>query len=452
MDPIIPKPKPFTEEQFKLNTDRRIKGALGGFDRGEMVDLIQKDLRKIEESGTMDYNDALKFIKERTQELKEFLKNNPGETLPALPGFEEEERVNFLDGGDTEYNALVTKKYIELGGKEGTGMDIDKFAEEYFPKMADGGRINFDEGSPGKKGGKNQYTASMRTAEEIQKAIDNAPPKIIDGKQYPLTRKDLRGEGKYYTNKIAGRKELERFGDVLKIPSEGKPITKDTRGTQNLKTSQFTTASQGSAISMDKINNFGHFAPKIKSYLTSTSNTGPIKASVNRYAEGYDKAVKNIALEQERLITKKPKNWKQLLIKENYKAANLSKRANKELPKGLKGTLGYFTVDPKSGEFKLKGVDKAKTFAGLSGEEKFYKTDMTAAERKNFGKQQSKIQSIIDKNPGLQRATSIKGGGGTQMFDPFKPGGLSPLRKTKYLAGGGPVYGKYAKQIAKLSS
>ena len=80
MDPIIPKPKPFTEEQFKLNTDRRIKGALGGFDRGEMVDLIQKDLRKIEESGTMDYNDALKFIKERTQELKEFLKNNPGET------------------------------------------------------------------------------------------------------------------------------------------------------------------------------------------------------------------------------------------------------------------------------------------------------------------------------------------------------------------------------------
>jgi hypothetical protein len=147
MDPIIPKPKPFTEEQFKLNTDLRIKGALGGFDRGEMVDLIQKDLRKIKESGTMDYNDALKFIKERTQELKEFLENNPGEEMPSLPGFEEEERVNFLDGGDTEYNSMVTKKYIELGGKEGTGMDIDKFAEEYFPKMADGGRIRFDKGT-----------------------------------------------------------------------------------------------------------------------------------------------------------------------------------------------------------------------------------------------------------------------------------------------------------------
>ena len=80
------------------------------------------------------------------------------------------------------------------------------FNIKFKKSFEDGGRVNFDEGSPGKKGGKNQYTASMRTAEEIQKAIDNAPPKIIDGKQYPLTRKDLRGEGKYYTNKIAGRK------------------------------------------------------------------------------------------------------------------------------------------------------------------------------------------------------------------------------------------------------
>ena len=148
-DKPIPKPKPFTEEQFKLNTDLRIKGALGGFDRGEMVDLIQKDLRKIKESGTMDYNDALKFIKERKNYYDSELGKQEGEKkrMPPAYGEEVEERVNFLDGGDTEYNSLVTKKYIELGGKEGTGMDIDKFAEEYFPKMADGGRIGFDKGT-----------------------------------------------------------------------------------------------------------------------------------------------------------------------------------------------------------------------------------------------------------------------------------------------------------------
>jgi len=65
-------------------------------------------------------------------------------------------RVNFLKGGDTKYNAMVTGKYIELGGKEGTGMDIDKFADTYFPKedkvieipqMANGGRMGYSEGS-----------------------------------------------------------------------------------------------------------------------------------------------------------------------------------------------------------------------------------------------------------------------------------------------------------------
>jgi len=223
----IPKPKPFTEEQFKLNTDRRIKGALGGFDRGEMVDLIQKDLRKIEESGTMDYNDALKFIKERTQELKEFLENNPGEEMPSLPGFEEEERVKFLDGGDTEYNSMVTKKYIELGGQEGTGMDIDKFAEEYFPKMADGGRINFDEGSPGKKGGnynpsgKNQFNPPSK-----KEVIDI----LNDPKYSDYSKSD------FYKGKIIGKKTLDKYEklypDEIVYPRYGKKKKKDPTQSQ----------------------------------------------------------------------------------------------------------------------------------------------------------------------------------------------------------------------------
>ncbi len=89
---------------------------------------------------------------------------------------------------------MVTKKYIELGGQEGTGMDIDKFAEEYFPKMADGGRINFDEGSPGKTdfnrnpAGANQFTGKMKSIEDIKNIIDNSPDNF--------TAKDFRGEGK----------------------------------------------------------------------------------------------------------------------------------------------------------------------------------------------------------------------------------------------------------------
>jgi hypothetical protein len=60
-----------------------------------------------------------------------------------------EVRIGFLEGGDTKYNAMVTENvYQKRGGQEGTGMDIDTFAEKYFPKMAQGGRIGYNEGSP----------------------------------------------------------------------------------------------------------------------------------------------------------------------------------------------------------------------------------------------------------------------------------------------------------------
>ena len=52
-------------------------------------------------------------------------------------------RIGFNLGGDTKYNVMVTKMYIEAGGQEGTGMDIKSFADQYFPKMANGGRIGY---------------------------------------------------------------------------------------------------------------------------------------------------------------------------------------------------------------------------------------------------------------------------------------------------------------------
>ena len=56
-------------------------------------------------------------------------------------------RIGFNLGGDTKYNSMVTKMYIEAGGQEGTGMDIVSFADQYFPKKAEGGRIGYAYGS-----------------------------------------------------------------------------------------------------------------------------------------------------------------------------------------------------------------------------------------------------------------------------------------------------------------
>ena len=393
-DGTPPPKKPYSAVQFKNSTDTLLQGVYGTGKSSNafLVDLMQKELDKAVTEGVVTMQEGLEFIKSRKKYYDDYLKEQSKNTDGpiGLP------RSNFAEG---------SKKYDYKDPQQ-----------------------------------KNQYV--MRSDSEIQKIINN--PKYKD-----YTRKDFRNE------KILTRKETERKG--LKFKNFGKKTKVDKRAKQNIKQSAFIKASQGSAISMDQVNNFAHFAPKLKGYLVSTANTGPIKASINRAAEGYDKAIRNIAENQQKLITEKPKGYVKLLEAENFKAAKLSKDANKILPNQLKGTLGYFQVD-KQGNFKLKGVDKSKTFAGLSGDEKVFKTDMTTPQRKDFGKKQSIIQKLIDDVPDLKRASSLKGsssgkgGGGTQMFDPFKPGGLSPLRKTKYLSEGGPVkYGKYAKQITKLS-
>ena len=388
-----PPPKPYNALQFKEKTDTLIQGIYGTekSSNASLVDLMQKELNKAVEEGVVTMEEGIEFIKSRKNYYDNYIKEQSKTTDEpvALP------RSNFAEG---------SKKYDYKDPQQ-----------------------------------KNQYV--MRSDSEIQKIINN--PKYKD-----YTRKDFRNE------KILTRKETERKG--LKFKNFGKKTKVDKRAKQNIKQSAFIKASQGSAISMDQVNNFAHFAPKLKGYLVSTANTGPIKASINRAAEGYDKAIRNIAENQQKLITEKPKGYVKLLEAENFKAAKLSKDANKILPNQLKGTLGYFQVD-KQGNFKLKGVDKSKTFAGLSGDEKVFKTDMTTPQRKDFGKKQSIIQKLIDDVPGLKRASSLKGssgkgGSGTQAFDMLKPDALSPLRKTKYLSEGGPVkYGKYAKQITKLS-
>ena len=146
-DKPIPKPS-YTTEQFKKSADTLLQGiyGTGPSSNNYLIGLIQETLDKGVNEGVITMQEGLKFLKQRKDYYDSELGKQEGEKKRMPPAYGEE-RVKFLDGGDTEYNALVTKKYIELGGKEGTGMDIDKFAEEYFPKMADGGRIRFDKGT-----------------------------------------------------------------------------------------------------------------------------------------------------------------------------------------------------------------------------------------------------------------------------------------------------------------
>ena len=147
--PDKPIPKPYTTEEFKKKADTLLQGIYGTSSKEYFIDLIQKEVDKGIKEEAITMEDAVKFLKTRKNYYDESIKDQNQDIKQMPPSYrtEMDSRVNFLSGGDTEYNAMVTKKYIELGGQEGTGMDIDKFAEEYFPKMAEGGRIGFDKGT-----------------------------------------------------------------------------------------------------------------------------------------------------------------------------------------------------------------------------------------------------------------------------------------------------------------
>ena len=72
-----------------------------------------------------------------------------------------------------------------------------------------------------KNPGKNQY-APMRSLEEVQKAIDNAPPIEIDGKLFEQNPKDLRGDSEFSGKEVVTRKEQDKYGDKLKYKARKK--------------------------------------------------------------------------------------------------------------------------------------------------------------------------------------------------------------------------------------
>jgi len=131
--PYRPPPKKnYTKMLDMLDT----KAAVNTLSPKTYVDLVGMFSRKAYENGELEVDEYLRIVKPLF-----------GETGEKVTKKIDDYRTNMLEGGDTKYNAMVTAKYIELGGKEGTGMDIDKFAEEYFPKFADGGRAQFGIGS-----------------------------------------------------------------------------------------------------------------------------------------------------------------------------------------------------------------------------------------------------------------------------------------------------------------
>jgi len=149
--PDKPISKPYTAEQFKKSADTLLQGiyGTGPSSNNYLIGLIEETLNKGVKEGAITMEEGLDFIKERKKYYDTELGKQDQEIKKMPPSYrtEVEGRTNFLEGGDTKYNVMVTEMYIKSGGQEGTGMDIDTFAKKYFPKMAKGGRIGFDKGT-----------------------------------------------------------------------------------------------------------------------------------------------------------------------------------------------------------------------------------------------------------------------------------------------------------------
>ena len=125
--PLVPKPKPYTLEQFQERADLFIKGALGGFPKDEMINKLQLELDKAEESGILSREEAINFLNERTQQIKEFIQNNPGEAdlsrvKKAIGGLSYG-RENFFAGSSlSEYSQQIKDSWLSGKGTK----DINK--------------------------------------------------------------------------------------------------------------------------------------------------------------------------------------------------------------------------------------------------------------------------------------------------------------------------------------
>jgi len=81
---IIPKQKPYTEKVFKLEVDDFIKGFIGGFPKDEMLLKIQSVLDKAVDAGAIEPQEGIKYLRERKQQLVDFARENYGQELPGI--------------------------------------------------------------------------------------------------------------------------------------------------------------------------------------------------------------------------------------------------------------------------------------------------------------------------------------------------------------------------------
>ena len=137
------KPKNYTQFLDMLNT----KQAAKMFSPKTYVNLVGEFSKKAYDNGELSEKEYMEIVRPLFGDAGIMASKKIQEEKDYLEKYADGGRIGFLKGGDTKYNKMVTEMYIQAGGQEGTGMDIDSFAEKYFKKFNQGGRVNYNSGS-----------------------------------------------------------------------------------------------------------------------------------------------------------------------------------------------------------------------------------------------------------------------------------------------------------------
>lgn len=369
-----------------------------------------------------------------------------------------------------------------------TGEMVTEKIKQYDAELnryADGGRVNFGKGAGGsdpktgmgfQKGntgfrtedgevrnvkGSNQFTP--KTAAEVRSIINN--PKYKDYTPYRFRNENLLTRTDTDVTAPENNIKFKRTGPVKADPENQK--TKKVIATKKRVEAIRKNEGLPSSYSGTKANPKGHASNIYGKNIITPSEIIYTPEKINLAMSG-KKGVDTTNPMQ--ALDFKIKDTEQKI--QNIKKSNMSSAKKKiELAKlddklveyvgksrGYKvATLSNNTKYGKTFQ-SLKSLDMFDEFEGMSEKEmnnfiKKYKNmkvgkTTTQADKNNIAK-----AKIAAENIKFAKQNAARGGGGTQMFDAFKPSGLSPFRKLKMLSSGGPVkYGKYAKQIAKISS
>lgn len=437
--PIVPKPKPkqYAKTLDILNT----KAAVNTLSPRTYTNLVGQTARKAfdnKEISASDYYDTVMPLFGET-----------GEMVTEKIKQYDAELDRYADGGRVNFG-------IGAGGTDPkTGQGFQKGNTGFRTKDGEVRNIT----------GKNQFTT--KTPEEIRSIINN--PKYKD---YTPS--------KFRTEKLLTRTETDKIApeNNIKFKTTGPaPADTEKQKTQKAITSKKRVGAirklEGLPYSYSgtKANPKGHASNIYGKNIITPSEIiyTPEKINLTMSGrKGIEKVDKTNPMNA--LDFKIQQTEKQI---EDIKKSNMSPVKKKtELAKLDNKLVNYVS---KSGGYKiatlsdntkygksfqgLKSLDMFDEFEGKSEKEmnefiKKYK-NMKVGKNTTQTDKDNKVKAIIAaENIKFAKQNAAKSKSAPIRIDPgsLKPGALSPRMKLFRFSKGGPVYGKYAKQIAKLSS